>query len=113
MQAVKFTLQQLGVKRAALGYYRALFSRRSERNAQKTIRFLKKWIPVPTLALTGENDGCMDTRLHDIIMRPADFPEGLKIVRVTGAGHFLHQEQPEQINQKLIEHLKASERRTF
>lgn len=113
MQAVKFTLQQPGVKRAALGYYRALFSRRSVRDAQETLRFLKKSIRVPTLALTGENDGCMDTRLHDIIMRPADFPSGLKIKRVSEAGHFLHQERPELINPMLIEHLKESERRTF
>jgi pimeloyl-ACP methyl ester carboxylesterase len=60
-----------------------------------------------------DGDYRLDTRLHDILMKPADFPAGLEIVRVSGTGHFLQQERPELINQKLIEHLKASERRTF
>ncbi|HET9236596.1 MAG TPA: alpha/beta hydrolase [Oligoflexus sp.] len=113
MQALKSSLRQPGVKRAALGYYRALLDRHSVREARATVRLLKKTIQVPTLALTGENDGCMDTRLHDILMKPADFPAGLEIMRVSGAGHFLQQERPELINQKLIEHFKASERRTL
>jgi pimeloyl-ACP methyl ester carboxylesterase len=113
MEAVKATLRQPGVKRASLGYYRALLSARSMQEAKRTLRLLKMRIRVPTLAFTGEWDGCMDTRLHDILMKPSDFPAGLEIVRVSGAGHFLHQEQPDLINRRLIEHLKASERRTI
>ena len=41
-------------------------------------------IEVPTLALTGALDGCMDTRLHDTAMRPADFPRGLRVERIRG-----------------------------
>jgi pimeloyl-ACP methyl ester carboxylesterase len=113
MRALKASLRQPGVKRAALGYYRALLSLRSMRDLGQTLGLLTTRIQVPTLALTGENDGCMDTRLHDIVMKPTDFPAGLEIVRVSGAGHFLHQERSELINQKLIEHLKASECRAF
>lgn len=109
MAAVKDCFRQPGVKQASLGYYRALLSLRSMREVKETLRLLKTKIQVPTLAFTGENDGCMDTRLHDILMKPSAFPAGLEIVRVSGAGHFLHQERPELINRKLIEHLKASE----
>jgi pimeloyl-ACP methyl ester carboxylesterase len=62
-------------------------------------------VSVATLALTGGLDGCMDTRLHDLAMKPEDFPAGLRVVRVEGAGHFLHQEMPEEVNGLLLDWL--------
>ncbi len=43
-------------------------------------------------------------------MRGADFPRGLKVRRVRNAGHFVHQEQPEEVNALVIEWLKKHER---
>jgi pimeloyl-ACP methyl ester carboxylesterase len=97
LRAVKRTLAQPGVKRAALAYYRAAFALWSE-GSKQTTRLLDAPIPVPTLALTGELDGCMDTRLHDIAMHERDFPAGLQVVRVEKAGHLLHQEKPDEVN---------------
>jgi alpha-beta hydrolase superfamily lysophospholipase len=53
-------------------------------------------IAVPALALTGAQDGCVDTRMYDITMstkggRHPLFPKGLTVQRIQGAGHFLHQ----------------------
>ncbi|MEE8558988.1 MAG: alpha/beta hydrolase [Myxococcota bacterium] len=101
MAAVKRTLAQPGVKRATLGYYRALFSRNSPA-ARETQRLAEMPIPVPTLSLTGARDGCMDTRLHDLLMVEGDFPAGVEVVRLEDAGHFLHQEKPEEINRLLL-----------
>ncbi len=67
-------------------------------------------IPVPTLAITGERDGCMDTRLFDEVMRGADFPRGLKVRRIRDAGHFVHQEQPGEVNGILLEWLRRHDR---
>ncbi|MEN8182848.1 MAG: alpha/beta hydrolase, partial [Myxococcota bacterium] len=101
---VKRTLAKPGVKKAALGYYRALFGLPSEASRQ-TAKLLAARVPVPTLALTGALDGCMDTRLHDLAMSPADFPAGLEVVRVEGAGHFLHQEKPAEVSRILSDWL--------
>ena len=102
--SVKKTLSQPDVIKAALGYYRTIFTNRSPA-AKQTLRLLESPIPVPTLALTGALDGCMDTRLHQLIMNEADFAGGLRIERVEGAGHFLHQEKPDEVNRILLDWL--------
>lgn len=104
LRALKQTLAKPGVKRAALAYYRALFKQLSA-TARATRQLLARAITVRTLALTGADDGCMDTRLFDDLMHPEDFPHGLRVERLEGAGHFLHQEQPERVNRLLVEWL--------
>jgi len=101
---VKETLGQPGVKKAALAYYRSMFDFRTPA-ARETARLLESPIRVPTLALTGALDGCMDTRLHDLAMKPEDFPAGFRVTRVFDAGHFLHQEKPEEVNRILLDWL--------
>jgi pimeloyl-ACP methyl ester carboxylesterase len=104
LTAVKQTLALPGVKRAALGYYRAMFGIRGAA-AKESRRLLESKIEVRTLALTGALDGCMDTRLHDLAMRADDFPNGMRVERIDGAGHFLHQEKPSEVNPILLEWL--------
>ena len=98
------TLEQPGVKRAALAYYRAIPRRRSPAG-RRTVELIAGKIAVPTLAFTGTRDGCMDTRMHDLTLREEDFPAGFELVRMGRVGHFLHQERPEQINRKLLDWL--------
>jgi pimeloyl-ACP methyl ester carboxylesterase len=107
LAAVKETFCQPGVKKAALSYYRAMFDVRSPA-AKETARLLESAIHVPTLALTGALDGCVDTRLHDLAMKREDFPAGFRVVRVDGAGHFLHQERPEEVNRILLDWLQTT-----
>jgi pimeloyl-ACP methyl ester carboxylesterase len=102
LASVKESLSQPDVLKSALGYYRTVFLSRSAA-AKQTAQLLETPIPVPTLALTGTLDGCMDTRLHGLIMNKTDFPGGLRIERVEGAGHFLHLEKPDKVNQILID----------
>lgn len=47
-------------------------------------------VRVPTLAITGADDGCIDTRIFDHAFREDDFPAGSRVERVEGAGHFVH-----------------------
>ena len=55
--------------------------------------------------LTGARDGCMDTLLHGLAMRDADFARGLRVVRIEQAGHFLHQEKPDEVNRVIVDWL--------
>ncbi|MEW6776647.1 MAG: alpha/beta hydrolase [Bdellovibrionota bacterium] len=105
MDEVKKAFRQPGVLKAALGYYRALFDLISPA-ARESIRLTSAKVQVPTLALTGETDGCMDTRLYDAVMYESDFPKGLKMERLAGAGHFLHQEKPDKVNPLIVEWIK-------
>ncbi len=101
MTALKATFRRPGVLQGALGYYRAFF-RPWQKDGRATFKLLTRKLEVPTLALTGASDGCMDTRLYDEIMRIDDFPAGLRVARIQGAGHFLHQEQPAEVNRVLL-----------
>ncbi len=110
MRLLKRTFRQPGVLKAALRYYRAAFDPISRAAARsRALAFAP--IGVPTLAITGETDGCIDTRLFDEVMRGTDFPRGLKVRRVRGAGHFVHQERPEEVNALVLEWLRRHDRR--
>ena len=61
---------------------------------------------MPTLALSGERDGCIATDVFELLMVDEDFPAGLTFHRVLGAGHFLHQEQPQVVNALLLDWLQ-------
>ena len=99
------TLRQPGVQRGALAYYREALSPKQlpltpARRAANAYR-----VPVPTLALTGRDDGCIDCDIFQALCREEDFPNGLETRVVENAGHFLHQEQPDIVNALLLEWL--------
>ena len=103
MEALKVTFRQPGVLRAALGYYRAMFNP-FLRDSIALQRIARQPCRVPLLAFTGATDGCMHTRLYDLV-DPALFPAGLSIERLAGAGHFAHQERPDEVNRLLVDWL--------
>lgn len=105
VQSMKATMAQPGVAPAAIQYYRCLL-RLHTLPAQQSAALLRSPLQVPTLALTGENDGCMDTRLYEHLMKPKDFPAGLKIERLPGVGHWLHREAPIQTAALLLDWIR-------
>ena len=62
-------------------------------------------VPVPCLVFHGERDGCVG--METLEGMEAGFPKGLEKVVVPDAGHFVHQERPERINEQLIAFLKS------
>ena len=42
------------------------------------------------------------SRLYDHVFRDEDFPAGIRVERIKGAGHFTHQEMPEEVNRLLL-----------
>ena len=102
------TLSQPGVRSAALGYYRAALSIKALLVSAEEAHYP---VPVPTLALSGERDGCIASEVFEQLMVAQDFPKGLTFSRIAEAGHFLHQEQPEQVNREILDWLKLNDDR--
>ena len=106
MVLLKETFKKPGVLSAALGYYRHTFNPPPEVAAQ--LAELggggSDSIQVPTLYLHGERDGCIGIELSEGM--DTLFAAGLERRVIEGAGHFLHQEKPEEVNRALLEFLE-------
>lgn len=103
MEAVKQTFRSPGVAEAALGYYRCALGAAvaDARAADLQARLAGAPISVPALVLYGDRDGCVGSELYAGM--EAFFPKGLRRVVVEGAGHFVHQEQPDFVNRLVLE----------
>ena len=102
------TFSQPGVVTAALNYYRHTLNPSGEMAAafQEILPATGEppLIEVPALYLHGRNDGCISP---DVIGdMPALFPAGLVLSVLDGVGHFLHQEDPARINERILEFLE-------
>ena len=103
LESVVDTIAQPGVRTAALGYYRAALSL-SALLVGKEEAYFK--VPVPTLALSGERDGCIASDVFEQLTVPEDFPAGVTFHRIPNAGHFLHQERPDIVNPLILDWLR-------
>jgi pimeloyl-ACP methyl ester carboxylesterase len=103
MRALKDTFAAPGCIDAAVGYYRAMFGAAPPDPALEDVEAKRAGpIPVPTLYLHGNDDGCMGVEgVVEEEQRPF-FPAGLELEVVPGAGHFLHLERPEMVNPRII-----------
>ena len=95
---LRATFELPGVKRAMLSYYRQNASPGVLLGLKKTEATKLTTVRVRTLAITGVDDGCMDTRLYDHVFLAEDFPNGVRVERIQNAGHFTHQEKPDEVN---------------
>ncbi len=93
---------------AATRYYRALFTP-WRGNTRMLYALARRALKVPTLALTGAQDGCMQAELFDVLVDPAMFPAGIQCQRLPDCGHFLQAEQPQAVIAALLPHLLASQ----
>lgn len=97
----KYTLAEPGVISAALAWYRSLF-KVWKKEHRKARAWLGQDIATPTQVLIGENDGCMSPKLLEHTLLESDFSGGVELQTLADAGHFLHLEQPEEVNRHLI-----------
>ena len=107
MESLKATFRVPGVAQAALAYYRCTLNPANQDPQLSDIQTLISMspVPVPTLALQGARDGCMSADLLEGM--EALFPNGLRKVVLPDAGHFVHQEKPEEVNRLVLDFLKG------
>lgn len=104
VEAVKEIFQRPASLTAALNYYRHAFNPSTSNPALQAIRERhNEPITVPTLHFHGAQDGGIGVEATEGMA--AWFPNGLEKVIVANAGHFVHQEQPEEVNRLLLEFL--------
>jgi pimeloyl-ACP methyl ester carboxylesterase len=107
MGSLKATFRKPGVLQAALGYYRHMLNPAYQlpELADVQSRLFAEPIHVPTLYIHGEKDGCLGAELAEDMEN--FFPKGLRKLIVPDAGHFVHQEKPEEVNRAVLEFLQA------
>jgi pimeloyl-ACP methyl ester carboxylesterase len=86
---------------AAIGYYRAMFAGPPDDQGAADAQAAAGTVaPQPTLYLHGADDGCMGI---DTIGPVTQFlAPGSQMVVIEGAGHFLHLERPDEVNDRII-----------
>ncbi len=102
---VKDALRDPANLAAALGYYRATLGTGYQDPALAEIQAAgAKPTSQPTLYLHGRNDGCMGSELLGGVAAclPA---EGSRVEVIEHAGHFLHLEQPDEVNRLIVDFL--------
>lgn len=111
IESIKRTYREGGeeVLAAIIGYYRENIFSMFWKQAKQRWYSLPPTpadgdIPRPALLLHGDRDWCMLPKLWEAATNRSDFKEGVDDVLVLNAGHFLHQDNPDEVN-KLIRHL--------
>jgi pimeloyl-ACP methyl ester carboxylesterase len=107
MEALKRCFRGKGTLEAALGYYRDTLGPAFSMPVDPKGIAAAMNIPinVPALMFHGRDDGCIGAETLEGMEKL--FPKGLKIELVPGAGHFVHQERPELVNDLVLKFLKS------
>lgn len=99
LDEVKRTLSAPGSLSAALGYYRAL-----RRPTWADARLLLARVPVSTLVITGERDGCIAPLAYDGL--DDGFVAPRRLVVLPGVGHFLPLEATDEVARLALDHAR-------
>ncbi len=91
------------VLRAALAYYRALPAGLLRAALPGPLPPQLALCPVPTLALAGEQDGCIGVEVFSA--QAHLFPAGYRFQALADAGHFMHREQSQAFADAVLEWL--------
>jgi pimeloyl-ACP methyl ester carboxylesterase len=101
LRHVAAALAEPARRRAAIGYYRTLARPFAPPPAYRHWAGAEMRLPVvPTLYLHGADDRCLDRRLVEHV--GSRLPMGSEVHVISGAGHFVQLEQPEELGRKVL-----------
>ncbi len=107
LPAVMESIADPAHRRAVLDYYRSI-----ARPLPRPPARYRRWVgaqmrrPVtPTLHLHGDRDGCLDPRLAAVAA--SGLSQGSAFHEIADAGHFLHLERPQEVNDRILTFLAA------
>lgn len=104
LELLKPSLRNPENLQAALGYYRATLGAGYNDPALQAVQDLTGTIPSqPLLYLHGRTDGCMGIEVAEAAV--AEFPPTATAHFVDDAGHFLHLERPDYVNNVIMDFL--------
>ncbi len=107
MEELKKCFRAKGTLEAALGYYRATLGAAFKMpvDAKQMASMASPPINVPAMMIHGRDDGCIGAETLEGMEKL--FPKGLRIEVVKGAGHFVHRERAELVNEMILKFLKG------
>jgi pimeloyl-ACP methyl ester carboxylesterase len=109
LRGVKDALGSPGCLDAALSYYRHLLNPFVQDERLAAVEAAGSgWVPVPALYLHGADDGCIGADMVSPDDMKLLFPAGLEVEILPGLGHFLHLENPAEVNTRILRFLTAS-----
>lgn len=93
---------------AAIGYYRAMFDTSRHHSAHAEAQAACLAAPIqPALYLHGADDGCIGAEMvTDAVLGALPHPSSQMEI-VENAGHFLHLERPDHVNDRIVEFVTA------
>jgi pimeloyl-ACP methyl ester carboxylesterase len=100
--SVKRTFRAPSTVVAALAYYRALMRGAilNREDYRTNVRLCLAPIETPMLVLAGQNDGCMGLEVFEGLERAFRGPFQFEVIE--DAGHFMHLEQPERVEEMIL-----------
>lgn len=101
---VKASLREPGGLAAVLGYYWSFQQTAYGPQGEQIRQLVQAKTKVPTLALFGEDDGALDQSNLEQTRRC--FENTYHLLRIPSAGHFLHREAPQSVNEYILAFLK-------
>ena len=107
IESVKATFSEGETVENALAYYRQFVGpavRRVVSSGTLPPLGRRRRIGVPTLVLAGNEDGAIGADLFE--RADEAFDARCRVVRVNGAGHFLHQERPDVVGEEVVSFLE-------
>jgi pimeloyl-ACP methyl ester carboxylesterase len=108
MRTLKDTLASPGSTEAAIGYYRSMLGNAPTDPQYDGVQAAGAGpIGVPSLYLHGADDGCMGVEMVVESELTPFFPQGLQVEVVPSSGHFLHLDQPEAVNQRVLDFVRS------
>lgn len=105
LESVKGTFRTRNTTERALQYYRDMFRGQASWlvNSLAALEFPSTDdvppITTPTLVICGADDGCIGPALFE---HADEMIEDCRVVRVTDAGHFMHQERPDVVGDEIV-----------